>query len=98
MSVMKKEYFGAYCEWLSGILFELTKKFEGTEYNSFHVRYPGRISELLLDVWVMENGYACKEVPSVYMEKTNMFKKGIGFLKVKYLHKKYGERVSNEFI
>ncbi len=73
------------------ILFELTKRFEGTEYNSFHARYPGRISEVLLDVWMNENGYTYKEVPFVYMEKINMFKKGMGFLKAKFLHKKYGE-------
>ena len=91
MFVMKKEYFDAYCEWLFDILFELTKRFEGTEYNSFHARYPGRISELLLDVWMNENGYAYKEVPFVYMEKIDMFKKGMGFLKAKFLHKKYGE-------
>ena len=91
MFVMKKEYFDAYCEWLFSILFELTKRFEGVEYNSFHARYPGRISELLLDVWMQKNGYAYKEVPFVYMEKINMFKKGVGFLKAKFLHKKYGE-------
>ena len=91
MFVMKKEYFDAYCEWLFDILFELTKRFEGTEYNSFHARYPGRISEVLLDVWMNENGYTYKEVPFVYMEKINMFKKGMGFLKAKFLHKKYGE-------
>ena len=38
-----------------------------------------------------ENGYAYKEVPFVYMEKIDMFKKGMGFLKAKFLHKKYGE-------
>lgn len=75
MFVMKKEYFDAYCEWLFDILFELTKRFEGTEYNSFHARYPGRISEVLLDVWMNENGYAYKEVPFVYMEKIDMFKR-----------------------
>ena len=91
MFVMKKEYFDAYCEWLFDILFELTKRFEGTEYNSFHARYPGRISEVLLDVWMNENGYTYKEVPFVYMEKIDMFKKGMGFLKAKFLHKKYGE-------
>ena len=58
---------------------------------SFHARYPGRISEVLLDVWMNENGYAYKEVPFVYMEKIDMFKKGMGFLKAKFLHKKYGE-------
>ena len=91
MLFCKREIFDAYCEWLFDILFELTKRFEGTEYNSFHARYPGRISEVLLDVWMNENGYTYKEVPFVYMEKINMFKKGMGFLKAKFLHKKYGE-------
>ena len=79
------------CSWLFDILFELENRTDASKYDSFHARFYGRVSELLLDVWMMENGYSCKEVPFVYMEKINMFKKGMGFLKAKFLHKKYGE-------
>jgi hypothetical protein len=69
----------------------LEKQLSDKEYNAFHARYPGRVSELLLDVWMEKNGYKYKEVPFVYMEKINMFKKITGFLKAKFFKKKYGE-------
>ena len=39
----------------------------------------------------MKNGFDYEEVPFIYMEKVNMWKKGTGFLKAKFFHKKYGE-------
>ncbi len=91
MFIMSKEKFDAYCDWLFSILFELSDDFKDVEYSPFHARYPGRISELLLDVWIEKNHYSYKEVPFVYMEKVNFWKKGTGFLKAKFFHKKYGE-------
>ncbi len=91
MFIMKREKADEYCEWLFNILFELEKQLSDKEYNAFHARYPGRVSELLLDVWMEKNGYTFKEVPFVYMEKINMFKKITGFLKAKFFKKKYGE-------
>lgn len=91
MFIMSKEKYDAYCTWLFDILFELYEEFQDEEYNSFHARFPGRISELLLDVWIEKNQYRYKEVPFVYMEKINKIKKGTDFLKAKFFHKKYGE-------
>ena len=91
MFIMKKDKFDEYCTWLFDILFELTKRFEDADYSAFHARYPGRVSERLLDVWLMKNGYDYEEVPFIYMENVNMWKKGTGFLKAKFFHKKYGE-------
>lgn len=55
MFIMKKEYFNKYCEWLFPILEELEKRIDHTKYDSFHARFYGRISELLLDIWIEKN-------------------------------------------
>lgn len=89
MFIMKKEYLNEYCSWLFGVLFELEKRMKDKEYDTFHARFYGRISERLLDVWLDYKGYAYKEVPFMYMEKIDWFKKGTSFLKAKFLGKKY---------
>lgn len=91
MFIMKKEKLDEYCTWLYDILFEVEEELKDKEYSPFHARYPGRISELLLDVWLEKNNYTYIEVPFIYMEKINMFKKVTGFLKAKFFKKKYGE-------
>ncbi len=89
MFIMKKEYLDEYCTWLFDILFELEKRMKNKEYDAFHSRFYGRISERLLDVWLDYKGYKYKEVPFMYMEKIDWIKKGTGFLKAKFLGKKY---------
>ena len=89
MFIMKKQYFDEYCEWLFSILFELENRFKDKEYDTFHARFYGRVSERLLDVWLDHNKYKYKELPFIYMEKINWWKKGTGFLKAKFFGKKY---------
>ena len=89
MFVMKKEQFDGYCKWLFDILFELEKRVDVSEYDEFHARFYGRVSELLLDVWLETNGIRTCEYPFVYMEKVNWFKKGTSFLAAKFFKKKY---------
>ena len=91
MFIMKKEIMDKYCEWLFDILFELEKKVDNSKYDNFHARFYGRVSELLLDVWLNTNGYTYKEVPVLNMEKVNWWKKGTSFLKAKFFGKKYGK-------
>ena len=55
----------------------------------FHARYPGRISELLLDVWINTNNLSYKEVRVIDIEKVNWVKKGFAFLMAKFTKKKY---------
>lgn len=90
MFIMKKEYFQAYCEWLFPILFELDKRVDVSEYDAFQRRYLGRVSELLLDVWLDKNNLTYKEVPTVAMEKMDWGRKISSFLKAKFFKKKYG--------
>lgn len=89
MLIMKRNKLDEYCTWLFDILFELEKRVDTNKYDSFHARFYGRVSELLLDVWINTNNYKYKEVPVISMEKVNWWKKGTSFLKAKFLGKKY---------
>ena len=89
MLIMKRNKLDEYCTWLFDILFELEKRVDTNKYDSFHARFYGRVSELLLDVWINTNDYKYKEVPVISMEKVNWWKKGTSFLKAKFLGKKY---------
>ncbi len=91
MFIMKKEYFDEYCTWMFDILFELEKRIsdKNLEYDSFHARFYGRVSELLLDVWINTKGYSYKECKVIDMQNINWWKKGTSFLKAKFFGKKY---------
>lgn len=91
MFIMKRDVLDRYCTWLFDILFELEKRVDPTQYEAFHARYPGRISELLLDVWLRTNKVEYAEVPVMEMQHINKFKKGMSFLRAKFTGKKYGE-------
>ena len=91
MMILKKEHLDAYCTWLFDILFELEKRVDASQYDSFHARFFGRVSELLLDVWLEKNPLNCAEVPVISMEPVNWFKKGGSFLLAKFTGKKYGK-------
>lgn len=71
------------------ILFELEKRMGSEKYDAFHSRFYGRVSELLLDIWINKNNLKYEEVKIVDMQKINWFKKGTSFLKAKFLGVKY---------
>lgn len=89
MFIMKKDKLDEYLTWLFDILFELEKRYNPEQYDSFHARYLGRISERLLDVWINTKGYKYKEVKFMDMQQVNWWKKGTSFLKAKFTGKKY---------
>lgn len=89
MFIMKKEYLDRYCKWLFDILFELERRVDPKQYDSFHGRYMGRVSELLLDVWINTNGLNYKEIKVIDMQNINWLKKGMAFLLAKFTGKKY---------
>lgn len=91
MFIMKKDILNKYCTWLFDILFELEKRIPPEKYDKFHARYLGRISELLLDVWINTNHIKYKEVRVIDIEKVNWKKKIWSFLVAKVTGKKYGE-------
>lgn len=89
MLIMDNKHFDAYCRWLFPILFELTSRLDPAQYNAFHARYPGRISEMLLNVWIMQNHIHVEQLPTTFTERINWWKKGTSFLKAKFFKKKY---------
>lgn len=89
MFIMKREILDEYCEWLFSILKLLENRVDIKKYDTFHTRFFGRISELLLDVYIEKNHISYKEVKVISMEKINWFKKGFSFLKAKFWGKKY---------
>ena len=89
MFVMKKEVLNEYCKWLFDILFELEKRVDVSKYDSFHARFYGRVSELLLDVWINTNNLKYEEVKVIDMQNVNWLKKGTAFLMAKFIGKKY---------
>ena len=98
MMIMKKEVLSSYCDWLFGILFELRQRIDESEMSSFEKRYPGRVSEILFNVWLchrLTSGELSKnevmEIPVVSMERVDYIKKGSAFLKAKFFGRKYGE-------
>ena len=89
MFVMKKDILDGYCKWLFDILFELEKRIDNSKYDKFHSRFYGRISELLLDVYLRTNNIKYKEVNLIDIENINWLKKGTSFLSAKIFNKKY---------
>lgn len=89
MFIMKKDILNDYCNWLFDILFELEKRVDNTKYDAFHGRFYGRVSELLLDVWINKNNIKYEEVKVIDMQKVNWGQKGLSFLKAKFTGVKY---------
>jgi hypothetical protein len=61
--VMKKTLYDKYCEWLFDIFSEVQKRINVEDYDSYHKRVFGFISEFLLYVFITKNNlsaYECK--------------------------------------
>lgn len=89
MFILRKDHFDAYCAWLFDVLFTLEERVDPAQFDAFHARFFGRVSELLFDVWMEQNPLNCATVPVISMEKVNWFKKGGAFLAAKFTGKKY---------
>lgn len=89
MFIMKKELFHSYCEWLFPILEKLETYYDLKNMDPFQARLIGRVSERLLDVWVMKNNILYKEIDYIYFGKKNFHKKVIGFIMAKFFGRKY---------
>lgn len=96
--IMKKPFFNEYCEFLFDILFTLEKSLsvaEINQYDEFHARFFGRISELLLDVFLytkypdLEHRSDVLELDILELEPVNWPLKIRSFLLAKFFGKKY---------
>ena len=75
---------------------DLADKMGDTNLSFYQGRYFGRVSEIILNVWLdrqVSMSYIPKnrirELPTVYTEKIEWYKKAASFLKAKYLGMKY---------
>ena len=89
MMLMRSDLFDDYCSWLFPLLFELARRLNPDQYDSFNARYLGRVSELMLDVWLLSNEIRFREMVTVSPEPVNWTKKGSAFLAAKLFGKKY---------
>lgn len=92
MCIMKKEVFDAYSEWLFALLKGVEERVDVTGLSDFQARLFGRVSEILMNVWILKiqsEGKQVTEVTAAYSEKINWFKKGWWFLEAKFFGKKY---------
>ena len=93
MMIMKRNYLEDYCSWLFDILFEVNDRLDKTNMSEFDLRFGGRISERLLDVW-LEYQIEKKKIKKSeikeqkYIEDVNWTFKIKSFLKAKFLHTK----------
>lgn len=89
MMIMSRDKFDEYCTWLFPLLFDLQKKINPERYNAFNARYLGRVSEMMLDVWLLTVGYSYREYPVISPEPVNWMKKGSAFIAAKFGYNTY---------
>lgn len=68
MFVMKRQYFDSYMAWLFDVLFELEKRSDISDYDSYQKRLYGFMSERLLDVWLTKTGLKTISLPVLYFK------------------------------
>ncbi|USS93390.1 DUF4422 domain-containing protein [Fructilactobacillus ixorae] len=83
MFIMQKNYFDAYCKWMFGVLFEVEKHIDITNYSTQEARVFGYLSELLMDVWINTNQVKYVECNWIQIGDRQLVKKAYGFLKRK---------------
>lgn len=93
MFIMRAKFVDEYCSFLFDVLFELDKRVDTDGYSAFQARYPGRVGEILFNVWLdkqsQEKGLKIKEIKHIHMEPINWWNKGTAFLKAKVLARRY---------
>ncbi len=92
MCIMKKEIFDRYSQWLFDLLAGVEERVDVSGLSDFQARLFGRVSEILMNVWILKiqsEGARVSEVTAAYSERINWFKKGLWFLQAKFFGKKY---------
>ena len=92
MCIMKKDIFDAYSNWLFTLLAGVEEQVDVTGLSDFQARLFGRVSEILMNVWILKiqtEGKRVTEITAAYSERINWFKKGWWFLQAKFFGKKY---------
>lgn len=89
MFVMSSDLLDEYCSWMFSILEEMGRRIDTSGMDDFAARWPGRVSERLLDPWLETNEHTFAELPVVSPEPVDWVKKGSSFLAAKFLGRKY---------
>ena len=95
MMILPRDLLDEYCSWLFDILFILFKNVDHENMTAFEKRFPGRMSEILFNVWLDYEIQAGKirknEVRELnYVEDVDWSQKIRSFLAAKFLNRKYG--------
>ena len=85
MFIMRRDVLDEYCSWLFDILFELERRLDVSQYTEYDRRVFGFVAERLLDPWLETRNMTYTELPVVHIEGERWIKKGIAFLKRKFL-------------
>ena len=92
MLAARREVFDGYCAFLFSVLEEVEGRVPESEYaDPFHARFPGRVSELLLDVYLLTEKIPYGEAPLLYPEGEGKWKKARAMLRAKFFGQKYGK-------
>jgi len=75
MMAVSKAKFNEYCEWLFDILFEAEKRINYEDRDSYQCRVFGFLAERLLNVWIVKNGCAVKNLPIYCVKKNKLISK-----------------------
>lgn len=75
MLIMKKDLCDRYCSWLFGILFELEKKLDISDYNTYDKRVFGFAAERLLDVWIDANDLRSVDLDYIFTGNEHLLRK-----------------------
>ncbi len=73
ISLMKRELYDDYCEFMFNVLFECEKRLEGKRHD--YNRYIAGLAEFIPDIWIEKNGYNYKEVKLFMPEEPPLIKK-----------------------
>ena len=96
MMIMRGDVADRYLRWLTDILYALTLRIDSSRMDDFDKRYPGRIAELLLNVWLdheLASGDLkhkdIKVLPWFSTGEDKTVEKGKAYLKAKFKGEKY---------
>ena len=85
MCIMRKDLLDAYCTWLFDVLGKVEERLDISWYTDFDKRVYGRLSELLLDVWLTRNDIMYHELPMTNLEGENWLRKIPRFIRRKII-------------
>lgn len=96
MLIMPTDTLDAYCRWLFPILDELDQRIQATippghTQSAYDQRYIGRLSELLMNVWLNHHQLEVYPCPMIYTEPVNWPRKISRFLQAKFFKRPYSD-------